>query len=253
MNQRERFFNVLGILILGVIWAIFVNPDDVFIPPLPEVASEFVDLTASGLLLADTLASVARVLAGVGIAALIVFLLAVLAVSVREFGFLLGGIVELLRPVPPLAWVPVAILVFGIGDAPAIAVVALGAFFPLWLGMQQGFSEVRAQHILAAHSFGAARIIVLTDVVIPSVMPYAFHGLRLGLGLGWFCVVAAEMMGAHTGLGYGVQLFSLNLELGRTYCYILAIGVLGAAMNYGMRAIEARLFRWHRLSVRGDE
>jgi ABC-type nitrate/sulfonate/bicarbonate transport system permease component len=253
MNRRERIFNVLGVVVVCVIWALFVSPGGVFIPTLSEVASEFVPLAQGGLLLEDIATSVARVLAGVGIAALVVMLLALLAASIEEVGFLLSGPVELLRPIPPLAWVPIAILIFGVGDAPAIAIVALGAFFPLWLGMQQGFSEVRAQHILAARSFGASARIRLTDVIIPSVMPYAFHGLRLGLGLGWFCVVAAEMMGANTGLGYGVQLFSLNLELGRTYVYILAIGVLGAAMNYGMRAIEARLFRWHRLSVQGDE
>ena len=253
MNRRERLFSILGILLVCVIWVALVQPGGVFIPALSEVAEETARLTRDGLLLKDTLASVARVLAGVGIATLIVMVLGVVSASVKEFGFLLGGPVELIRPVPPLAWVPIAILIFGVGDAPAIAIVALGAFFPLWLGMQQGFSEIHAQHLLAARSFGATAQIRLTDVIIPSVLPYAFHGLRLGLGLGWFCVVAAEMMGANSGLGYGVQLFSLNLEIGKTYVYLLAIGLLGAAMNYGMRAIEARIFQWHRLSVRGDE
>lgn len=253
MNRKERTLNIVGILLVCVIWVVFVRPGGAFLPALSEVAEEFVSMAKSGLLLKDTLASVIRVLAGVGIATVLVLALAILAVGIRDIGFLLGGPVEVLRPVPPLAWVPIAILIFGVGDAPAIAIVALGAFFPLWLGMQQGFSEVRAQHLLAARSFGASGQIRLTDVVIPSVLPYAFHGLRLGLGLGWFCVVAAEMMGANTGLGYGVQLFSLNLELGKTYVYLLAIGLLGAVMNYGMRAVEGRIFRWHRLSVHGDE
>jgi len=253
MNRRERTLNILGVLLVCGVWAAVVKPGGVFMPALSDVAGQFAALMKSGLLLKDTLASVARVLAGVGFATLVVMVLAVLAVIIKEFGFLLGGPVEILRPVPPLAWVPIAILIFGIGDAPAIAIVALGAFFPIWLGVQQGFSEIRLQHLLAARSFGATARIRLTDVVIPSVTPYAFHGLRLGLGLGWFCVVAAEMMGANSGLGYGVQLFSLNLELGKTYVYILAIGLLGAAMNYGMRASETWLFKWHRLSVLGDE
>lgn len=253
MNRREKTLNILGILLVCGVWAALVKPGGVFMPTLSDVAGQFVALVKSGLLLRDTLASVARVLAGVGFAALVVMVLAILAVIVKEFGFLLGGPVELLRPVPPLAWVPIAILIFGVGDAPAIAIVALGAFFPIWMGVQQGFSEIRLQHLLAARSFGATAWIRLTDVVTPSVTPYAFHGLRVGLGLGWFCVVAAEMMGANSGLGYGVQLFSLNLELGKTYVYILAIGLLGAAMNYGMRASEAWLFKWHRLSVQGDE
>jgi ABC-type nitrate/sulfonate/bicarbonate transport system permease component len=251
--KQETLLNIAGIAVLVVAWGMFIGPGHVAIPPLSRVVKDIVSLAESGEIFVDGIASLERVTLGVFVAAALALSLAVLAAFWPTFGHLLGGIVELMRPIPPLAWVPIAILAFGIGDKPAIAIVALGAFFPIWLGLSQGFTEVRSQHLLVAQSFGASAYIRLFDVIVPSVMPYAFHGLRLGIGLGWFCVVAAELMGANSGLGYGVQLNSINLSLGKTYSYVLAIAVLGAAMNVGMQLIEWRLFRWHRLAVGGNE
>lgn len=252
MRPGERGWNLIGLVLLCLVWWALVGDDQVFLPPFVDVARAFGTLTVSGQLPVDALASILRVLAGVTVASVLAFMVAVLAALSSTGGHLLSGILELLRPIPPIAWVPVAILTFGIGDAPAVAIVALGAFFPIWMGFVQGATEVRAQHLLAARSFGASPAILLLDVVIPSMLPYVLHGLRLGVGLGWFCVVAAEMMGANSGLGHGVQLFSLNIRMGYTYCYILSIGALGVLMNMGMRTLEHRLCRWHRASVKGE-
>jgi ABC-type nitrate/sulfonate/bicarbonate transport system permease component len=249
--RRERLLQVAGVLLLGLVWWLATPPRSTLVPPLGSVARDAAGLFRSGALTRDALASLGRVAPGVGIALAAAVALTGLGAAVRGLGDLLDGVLELLRPIPPIAWTPVAILAFGIGNAPAVAIVCLGAFFPIWLGLQQGLREVRTQHVLAARSFGAGRRLLLTDVVVPSVLPYALHGLRVGLGIGWFCVVAAEMMGAHSGLGYGIQLFSLNLELGRTYAYLVVVGALGAVMNALMRAAERRWARWHRLAVIG--
>lgn len=253
MDRRERRLHLLGVLLLLLLWWWAASAWSTFVPSLPTVLDEGLALTREGTVLRDVAASLGRVLPGVGIALLAATILAVLSAVWRGLGALFDGALELLRPIPPIAWAPVAILAFGIGDAPAIAIVFLGAFFPIWLGMQQGFREVRSQHLLAARSLGAGRRLLLTDVVFPSVLPYALHGLRVGVGTGWFCVVAAEMMGAQSGLGHGVQLFSLNLELGRTYTYLVLIGCTGAAMNALLRALERRWARWHRLAAAGHE
>ncbi len=247
--SRERRLEWLGIVSLGAIWWWYPAADHDLVPPLSAITRELFRLTLDGVLMRDVLTSLGRVLPGVAIALLISTLLALITLRFKSLGFAIGGILELLRPVPPIAWIPIAILLLGIGNAPAIAIVALGAFFPIWLGTQQGFREVRAQHILTARSFGASRWVVLSDVVLPSMLPYCLHGLRLGLGLGWFSVVAAEMIGAQSGLGYGVQLYSLNLELAKTYGYILVIGALGAAMSFLMRLIERRNGRWREHSL----
>ena len=135
----------------------------------------------------------------------------------------------------------------GVGDA----IVTLGAFFPIWLGTQQGFSEVHREYVWATRTFGASRRRLLVDIVVPAALPYLLHGLRIGLGLGWFCLVAAEMMGVQQGLGHAIQLFSLNLETENIFGCIFVIGVLGLTMTEAVRWIEKRLLRWHTLSVGG--
>jgi ABC-type nitrate/sulfonate/bicarbonate transport system permease component len=250
---RRRLLQVLGLVLLLLLWWRAAPARSAFLPPLATVAREALDLARSGALPRDVLASLGRVLPGVGIALVAAALLALLGAAAKNLGALLDGVLELLRPIPPIAWAPIAILAFGIGDAPAVAIVTLGAFFPIWLGIQQGLRQVRLQHLQAARSFGAGRRLLATDVVFPSVLPSALHGLRVGLGTGWFCVVAAEMMGAQSGLGYGVQLFSLNLELGKTYTYLLLIGALGAAMNALLQRLEQRSGRWHRLATDGPD
>jgi len=232
-----------------VLWILLVPYGGVFVSSFREVADAYADLAINGNLIPDIIDSVKRVLIGVFVAFGVGALLSVLSFFARPLGHIVNGPVELARPVPPIAWVPVAIVIFGIGDAPAVAIVALGAFFPIWLSLFKGMSEVREQHLLAARSLGATPYQCFARIVVPSIMPSVFHGLRLGVGLGWFCVVAAEMMGAQTGLGFGVQLYSLNLEIPRTYSYILTIGLIGFVLNYVIAGIEARVCRWHTLEI----
>lgn len=246
---RERWLGLLGIALLGAAWGLLVPSGHPLVPPLAGVVREVVALARDGVLLLDVGTSLARIVPGVALAVLLALFLAAVTTGASAIGHMLGGVVEVLRPIPPIAWIPVAILVFGIGSAPAVAIVTLGAFFPIWFGVRQGLDNVRSRHLQAAKSLGATRWILIRDVAVPSMLPSALHGLRLGVGFGWFCVVAAEMMGARSGLGYGVQLFSLNLELEKTYGYILVIGLLGASMNFLMRALEVRLTHWQDRSV----
>lgn len=226
------------------VWYSIVPEGYVLIPTLAEVAHTFTDLLRAGILLKDAWSSLTRVLVGVGISTVIAIALGLISVYWKPFPDFLAGCVELVRPVPPIAWTPLAIIAFGIGTGPAVAIVALGSFFPVWMGIQQGLKEVNPLHVLAAGSLGCSRWTLLADVIVPSILPYAFHGLRLGVGLGWFCVVAAEMMGASSGLGYGIQLFSLNIEMPKMYSYLLTIGALGYLSNALLQNVDSRLNRW---------
>jgi len=236
--------SLLGLLILLAAW-IFFEPDaGVLLPPLADVFSNIIDLAYKGWLIEDVIASVYRVAMGVSLSFLLASVLALITVYWKNFPDYVAGGVEVLRPIPPIAWVPLALVALGVGDKPAIAIVALGAFFPIWLGMVQGIRNVNPSHLHAAASLGCTNRLLLTEVIIPSALPDIAHGLRLGVGLAWFCVVAAEMMGAASGLGYGIQLFSQNLEISRMYVYMLTIGLLGYFSNLLLEYVSERLNNW---------
>jgi ABC-type nitrate/sulfonate/bicarbonate transport system permease component len=145
-----------------------------------------------------------------------------------------AGIVELLRPIPPIAWTPVAILVFGIGSPPAVAVVALSAFFPLWLSLLHGIDSVDRRYVMAARSLGAGRLLTFRFVLLPMILPGFVQGLRLAVGMGWFSVIAAEMIGASTGLGQAIRKSALNLNMEQTYGYLLVIGLIGLLSSWSV-------------------
>jgi NitT/TauT family transport system permease protein len=131
-------------------------------------------------------------------------------------------IVETLRPIPPIAWTPIAILWFGIGDAPSYFLVFIGAIFR--------YSSIPSH--------------VLRDVVVPSALPLIFPGLRIGLGVGWMCVVAAELIAAQSGLGYMIQQSRMLLQTQNVVTGMLTIGIGGLLMSARMTWIERRLIPW---------
>ncbi|WP_159107337.1 ABC transporter permease [Azospirillum sp. B506] len=240
----RQVWPLLGCALLVVLWALAARGAPTLLPPPGDVALALVDLAQQGRLAADAWASVSRVLMGLAVAVAATLVLAVPAAVWPAFGAVASGPIELVRPVPPIAWVPLAIMAFGVGTGAAVAIVALGAFLPLWLATAKGLRLVRRSHLLAARSLGAGWRLLLTDVAVPSVLPHFLHGLRLGVGLGWFSVVAAEMMGVPSGLGQGVQRFSLNLEMARLYAYIVAVGAIGFAWNALLLPLEGRACHW---------
>lgn len=236
--------SLLGCALFIALWALAAGAGSPLLPSPAAVLEALARLAGDGRLASDVGASMSRVAAGVAVALLIATLLCGVALVSPAVSDLLSGPLEMLRPVPPIAWVPVVIMTFGVSQASAVVIVALGAFFPMWLAGLQGVASIRRTHVLAARSLGADSRILLTDVVIPSTLPAALQGLRLGVGMGWFSVVAAEMMGAPGGLGQGLQLYSMNLETAQLFAYILVIGSIGFALNAMLAAAQRRVSAW---------
>ena len=111
-------------------------------------------------------------------------------------------VLALLRPIPPIAWVPIAILWFGLGDSPSYFVTAVAAFFPIFINALAGVGIVEEQHLRAARCLGAGRLALIRFVYLPSALPNVFTGLKVGLGQSWMAVVTAELIAAQSGLGY---------------------------------------------------
>ncbi|MBI5035741.1 ABC transporter permease [Candidatus Micrarchaeota archaeon] len=152
--------------------------------------------------------------------------------------------IELARPIPPVAWIPLAILWFGIGDGPAYFLVALGVFFPVFTNTYHGVKNIDQKLVLSAKSFGASDKLLLFEVVLPAVLPHAFNGLKIGLGVGWMIVVTAELVGATAGLGYMIQLNRMLAQVDNVVLGMAVIGVVGLALQGVLNAVEEIVMPW---------
>ncbi len=216
------------------------NP--VLLPPPSRVFMVFV--THPGEVLRNAVTSLYRVLVGYSLAAVLGVGLGILVGTYRTARSALDVVIELLRPIPPIAWIPLAILWFGIGDPAAFFIIFIGAFFPIFLNTVSGIRNVDRVYVEAALNLGADDAALIRHVLIPGAMPSILTGLRVGLGIGWMCVVAAEMIAAKSGLGYMIIEAQRVLATDEVIAGMLTIGVLGLLMDRGFRALEGRLLRW---------
>jgi len=162
----------------------------------------------------------------------------------------LTPILEFLRPIPPIAWIPISIILFGIGDPSAYFVIFVGAFFPILTNTARGVSEVSPVHLDAAKSLGASRFRCFGHVLLPSALPNIFTGLRIGLGFAWMCVIAAEMIAAQSGIGYEIQLNRQLLELDKVVAGMVTIGVVGLVSSSMMAQLEWLSLPWRRSGLK---
>jgi len=155
-------------------------------------------------------------------------------------------IFELLRPIPPLAWIPIAILWLGTGEGPMVFICFIAAFIIATLTSYTGMKYVDPLLIDAARSFGATRRQQFFNVALPSSLPAVFTGLQQGIGVSWMGVVAAELVGAHEGVGY-IIIHSMDMaQPEMTIVGMIIIGSIGALLALGLRGIERRVCTWRR-------
>jgi len=216
------------------------------LPPPSRIARAWWQSLEQGQLLDDVAASLYRVGIGFLIASVIGIALGVVMSTVPLLRRQLGWIVGVLRPIPPIAWIPLAILWFGIGDHPAFFIVFVAAFFPIFTGTYLSIGEVRAIQVNTARSLGATRPLVILDVLLPAALPTILVGLRTGLGVAWMSVIAAELVGARSGLGYRVQLDQVLLRTDSLIAGMLSIGVVGLGMYAALGLLERLLVPWRR-------
>jgi NitT/TauT family transport system permease protein len=247
-GKWERFFwPVLALAVFLVTWhyAVVWTATRVFPSPV-EVEKGFAELIRKSLLWSYVGDSLRRVAVGFGAA----------VVSGLPLGLALGWypsarqvvnpVLQLLRPISPIAWIPIAIIFFGVGDAAAIFLIFLGAFFPIVVTCVNGVSNVPPMYRRAGRNFGLSAIELLRRVIFPAALPHIIVGLRIALGIAWLVVVAAEMIAVDSGLGY---LVIDARNSGKRYDLVVAamllIGAIGLALDVGIRRLERiRAVRW---------
>jgi len=238
--MNKWLWTLSGIVVfLGVWTALSLSIDNaILLPPPIAVVRGFVLLLRDGTLAGDILASLKRVLGGFAVASAVAVPLALAMAYWQPIEFLLSPVITFLRPIPPIAWIPIAILWFGIGDPPSYFITAIAAFFPIFLNSIAGGRAVHAEHIHAARSLGAGPRALFLRVYLPSAMPHIATGLRIGLGQSWMAVVTAELIAAHSGLGYMIQANRLALETSLVMVGMCVIGILGAGMSGVLDVLE---------------
>lgn len=238
---------LVGIPILLIGWELgvrfgWINGN--FFPAPTAVVRALIDLAQAGLLFRDIQASVVRVTVGFLIAAAVAIALGMALGRSPRIAAYTMPILDLIRPISVIAWIPLAILWFGLGDKSAWFIIFLGAFFPIFTNTIVGAQSVAKIHVQVAQCFGAGRWLFIRKVLFPSALPYIVAGLRVGLGVGWMCVIAAELIAATSGLGYMIQMARTTIETEKVIAGMVVIGVIGFIMNAIMLWIERRLVSW---------
>lgn len=207
-----------------------------------DVAASFVKLASSGKLFIDIGETLYKVLFGMLLASAVGITLGIMLGWYERLDTLCRLVVSILRPIPPIAWIPFSIIWFGIGIGPAVFIIFMGCVFPILISTINGVHRTDSVLIEAAQSFGASNSQMLSEVIIPSSLPYIVSGLKVAIGIALMCTISGEMIGSSSGIGYMI-LTSTNLfDTGSTVVGMLVIGIIGIIFDYIFTKIQERIF-----------
>lgn len=243
---HTSIWTFLSAMLFLSVWtlAAYVVKNPIMLPMPSDVGRGFFALLANNSLLPDILASLKRVFIGFFIASAIAVPLAMALSFNLLTRRLIMPIINLLRPIPPIAWIPIGILWFGIGNETSYFITAIAAFFPIFLNSFSGGVAMENHHLYAAKCLGAKRIAIIRYVMLPSALPMIWTGLKIGLGQSWMAVVTAELVAAQSGLGYMIQVSRLNLDTNYVLVGMAVIGVLGSIMTHMLTWLEKYVLPW---------
>jgi sulfonate transport system permease protein len=250
-SRRTRFIRpALGLIVpvaLALAWEIIVRlgwSNGRLAPPPSVIFWTFVDLIRTGELQRDTLVTSSRVAAGFALGAAVATIVGAATGYSATLRRLLDPSLQALRAVPSIAWVPLFILWLGIFEASKVTLIAVGVFFPVYLGLMGAIQSVDRKLVEVGRAFRLSDFAMVRRILLPAVLPAYVISLRSGLGLGWMFVVAAELMGASEGLGY---LLIDGQQLGKPaeiVAAIVAFAIVGKATDWLIALVAAPFLRW---------
>lgn len=254
-TRRPASLGLLGAATLGTLllvwWAVtaFGLIEPLFLPSPGAVLGKLWQLSREGYLDASLWqhigASLGRIALGL-LAALATAIPVGLAIGRNRIARgILDPLIEFYRPIPPLAYLPLIVIWCGIGELSKVLLIYLAIFAPIAIATANGVRNVDPARLRAAQSLGARRTQLLRHVILPSALPDILTGIRIGLGVGWSTLVAAELVAATRGLGFMVQSAAQFLVTDVVVLGILIIALVAFALELGLRALQRRLVPWH--------
>lgn len=196
------------------------------------------ELVKDGTLLINIKVSLIRFSIGYFSAVLVAIISGLILGQMRKMWNIIDPIVQVLRPISPIAWSPFIVLWFGIGDIPAIVIIFIAAFFPVLLSTVSAVKKVDPTYLKIAQNFGIKQPHLLTKIIFPASFPFIANGLHLALGTAWIFLVAGEMVGAQSGLGYLIVDARNSVRMDLVLAGILLIGILGLILDKAIKLLE---------------
>src|SRR5687767_1026779 len=248
MHRIKETLPPLAIIaaLIATWWIAVIATQSVIFPTPWSVITGTLELLKDGTLWRHIGASLMRVGSGFILAVCVAVPLGLWMGWVRGAYSTLNPVFQILRPISPIAWIPIAILWFGVGNASPIYLIFISSVFPMVVQTTVGVHTIERRYLRAAENFGVSRATLFRQVVIPAVLPQVVVGMRIGLGVAWLVVVAAEMIALRSGLGY---LIIDSRNAGNRYDLVIAgmimIGLIGLLLDGVMRLLEGlKWVRW---------
>ncbi|MDP4271791.1 MAG: ABC transporter permease [Bacteroidota bacterium] len=221
----------------------YIKP--VILPSPSAIISTFEEMIRSGELFQHLGISIARVLQGFAIGAFVGIVLGIFIGLFKKIDQALSILLGVLRPIPIMAWIPVLILWMGIDEASKITVIAIGSFWPVLVNVIDGIKNVDRKYLEVARILEKNKFQILTKVVFPAALPNIFTGLRIGIGIAWMCVVAAEMIAATSGIGYLIMYSRELLQSDVMFVGVFSIGLTGVLIDRLLKLVEVKVLKWN--------
>ncbi|HEX7986291.1 MAG TPA: ABC transporter permease [Duganella sp.] len=223
-------------------WIAYLLP----LQPYDPAAGGWLAWAVSGELITDSIGSLYRVVVGFVIGAGLALPIGLAMGAKPKVYDWLNPLVQLLRPIPPIAYIPLSILWFGLGNPPAVFLIALGAFFPVLMNTIAGVRQVDGIYLRAARNLGATGSTMFIRVILPAAVPYILSGVRIGIGTAFIVVIVSEMIAVNNGLGFRILEAREYFWSDKIIAGMISIGLIGLAIDVGMNKLNNHLLRWHR-------
>jgi sulfonate transport system permease protein len=247
-QKLTGFIEYTGLLVvLIIVWQVasdrgLINP--IILPSPLSIVQCFIALMRDGSLPKNLIISSKRVLTGYAISVIMALILGIWIGLSPRFKRMTDLIIQIMKPIPPISWIPLVILWFGIGESSKVFLIFIGGFFTVLVNVVDGIRRIDVKLVELANAMVIPRMKYILQIVIPYAAPSIFTGLRVGLGQSWMCVVAAELVAASSGLGYMIM---FARQFGQTDVVIvgmLMIGIIGKVMDSLLMAVEKSVIRW---------
>jgi ABC-type nitrate/sulfonate/bicarbonate transport system permease component len=246
LRQQRWFIAVRSFAVFTALWyALFLwNANPLQLPSPLALVGALWDLCAGGEIVQHASISAARLVIALAISIALAVPLGFWMGLSRTAEAYIDPMIELLRPISGIAWLPLALFIFGVGDTLPVFIMVYVGFFPILLNTVAGVRQVDRKLVAAANTMGVGRAALLRHVIVPASLPIVMVGIRLAFAASWAAIVAAELIGSPSGLGFAIEWYRELLMTPKVFAFIAVIGVVGYLCDVALRMLQRRLTPW---------